>query len=97
MIEIVNNETAFSAVCEYVLVDKKGKHQDKGEYIYIARLDVAKGYRKKNIIKQLSIQLMRKYPFLKYVYWEREKHKGKTSFYPVRKLLKEEQNVKTTS
>ncbi|GAG24260.1 unnamed protein product [marine sediment metagenome] len=94
MIELVNNEHGYSAVCEYVLVDKEGKHQDKGEYIYIADLEVAERYRKKSIIKQLSIQLMRKYPFLKYVYWEREKHKGKMSFYPVRKLLKEEQNVK---
>ena len=94
MIEIIKNEHAFSAVCEYVLVDKEGKHQKQGEYLYIADLQIAGGYQRKGIIKQLIKQFLIKYPFLNYCYFEREKYGNKTFFHSRRmyeKLLKEEQ------
>ena len=96
MIEIIQNCSGYSAVCEYVLVDKEGKQQKQGKYLYIAQLEIAKGYRNKGTIKQLIKQLLEKYDCLKYCYYD---HKKRTHFYPrikYEKLIKEEQNVSTT-
>ena len=82
MIELIKNEHAFSAVCEYVLVDKEGKHQKEGEYLYIADLQIAEGYRRKGVIKQLIKQFLEKYKCLKYCYYD---HKKRTHFNSRRK------------
>ena len=72
MIELIKNEHAFSGVCEYVLVDKEGKHQKQGEYLYIADLQIATSYERKGIIKQLIRQFLIKYPFIRYCYFRRQ-------------------------
>lgn len=96
MIEVVKNETAFSAVCEYYLVDKFGKHQEKGDYLYIADLQIAEKYRRKRIIKKLIKQFLEKNPQLRYCYFERKKYGDKMYFHSRRiyeRLIKEEKNV----
>jgi hypothetical protein len=97
MIEIISNCNGYSAVCEYVLVDKEGKHQKQGEYLYIADLQIAENYRRKGQIKQLIKQFLTKFPQLKYCYFKRHtKYPNKTFTFHSRreyeKLIKEDKN-----
>ena len=97
MIECVQNGQGFSLACEYFLVDKHGQHQEKGEYIYIKDIQVAKGQSKKSTYLKLIKQLLR-FDFLKYCYYRRGLH-NTDYFYPRRKfekLTRRMENVEQT-
>jgi hypothetical protein len=74
---------------EYNICDKFGHPCEGGQYAYIFNVWLHESYRPK-IFKKIFTKWIReelpKYPYVRWIYWTRQKYGGKASIYNVRRL-----------
>lgn len=91
MIEYLkNSDGLIYAIMEYSIVDKEGKIDDKGEYVFIREMYITPTYRNNGILKKLSWKLWSKLYWTKYFYFGRKKYGKRLRTYKINRLLKGE-------
>ena len=74
MLEIIRNEQGdIIGVCEWWIVNEKGKMDDHGIYIWIAEIEISPTYRNNGVIKKFIKEITLKVPQAKYGYFWRQR------------------------
>ena len=71
---------------EYNIVDRFGHPTEVGQYCFIYDTWVHKDYRHRRLLKDMIRSRMPMHPTVKWIYWTRSKHEGKTSMYELKRF-----------
>ena len=74
-------EGRILAYCEWQVVDKNGKIDKYGEYVYVNDIYIAPNYRQNGLIRKFINKIESLVPKANYVYWKREKYNNKKSIW----------------
>ncbi len=92
MIEVLKRDGEIKGVCEWWIVDKLGKFDPNGEYIFINEVETSKSSENNGNLKYFIETITNKYPQAKYGYFKRRKYGDRIRMYSrrqFRKLIKE--------
>ena len=84
----IDKEGNLQSVIDFWVVDKSGKLDDKGEYVFVNEWYISPKYRGNGTIAEFAKRIIKRVPWAKYAYFERRKYNNRISIYPKRKWLK---------
>ena len=78
----------LKGVVDFWIVDKNGKLDDKGEYVFINEWYINPPYRHQGLIAVFAERVIKRVPWAKWGYFERRKHNNRVRIYSKRRWLK---------
>jgi hypothetical protein len=87
LLAIKKNEDGYIvAYVEYFIVNNDGSYNPKGEYCFVKTCWVHEKYRHKGLLKELIEEQHKKYPLVKKIYYQEERHNDRWKENEVRKM-----------
>lgn len=85
MLEVIREQGNIVAVCEWYLVDKSGALDSKGEYVWLAQIEISGSHKNNGVIgfgRQFYKGIIEKAPTAKCAYFQRrDKQNNKVRLY----------------
>lgn len=89
LVKVEDTYGKIVAYCEYQIVDKDGKQDKNGLYTWINDVWVHYSLRPqifKRLMRNMVSSELKKFPQVKWLYFKRDKHKGRIKMYDIRRM-----------
>lgn len=83
-----DNDDKIIAYVDYWFVDKDGNKNSLGAYCWVNEVWVHKSVRRKNFLIDFIREEHDKSPWIRWIYWTRNKYSKRMSCYDINKLYK---------
>lgn len=93
MIEVEKNKQGFViAHIEWLPVNRNGKFDNNGKYVWVDNLEIHPDYQRNGIIRKFMNRIAEKAPQAEYAYWDRDKYNWRIKLFRRNQLIKGETN-----